>query len=55
MKAPRFRSRQWNRRLARQFGLGATVMGSHPAVFFLATTVSGSLGLIASIAWLMVW
>jgi len=53
MKAPRFRSRQWNRRRARQFGLGATVMAPIRR-FFPAMTVSGFLGLIAGIAWLMV-
>jgi len=54
MKAQRFRSRpqRWNRR-ARQFGLGSIFMAPIER-FFLATTVSGFLGLIASIVWLMV-
>ena len=55
LKAPRFRSRaqRWNRRRAREFGLRGDIMAPIER-FFLATTVSGFLGLIASIAWLMV-
>ena len=52
MKAATFRSR-WNRRRARQFGLGGTFMAPIER-FFLATTVSGFLGLFGSIVWLMV-
>ena len=55
MKAPRFRSRpqRWNRRRAREFGLRGGIMAPIER-FFLATTVSGFLGLIGSIVWLMV-
>jgi hypothetical protein len=55
MRAARFRFRhqRWNRRRARQLGLGATFMAPIER-FFLATTASGFLGLIASIVWLMV-
>jgi hypothetical protein len=48
-----FQTQRWNRRRARQFGLGGTFMAPIER-FFLATTVSGFLGLIGSIVWLMV-
>ena len=55
MKAARFRSRpqKWNPRRAREFGLGGGIMVPIER-FFLATTVSGFLGLIASIVWLII-
>jgi hypothetical protein len=49
----RFRHQRWNRRRARQLGLGGTLMAPIER-FFLATTASGFLGLIASLVWLIV-
>jgi hypothetical protein len=55
MRAARFRFRhqRWNKRRARQLGVGGTLIAPIER-FFLATTASGFLGLIASIVWLMV-
>ena len=49
----RFRHQSWNRRPAREFGLGGVIMAPIER-FFIATAVSGFIGLIASIAWLVI-
>ena len=51
--AIRSRPQKWDRRRAREFGLRGGIMAPIER-FFLATTVSGFLGLIGSIVWLMV-
>jgi hypothetical protein len=55
MTAARFRSipQRWNPRRAREFGLGGGIMAPIERLF-LATMVSGFLGLIGGIVWLMV-
>src|ERR1700746_2832900 len=55
MRAARFRSRpqRWNQRRARAFGLGGGIMAPIER-FFIATAVSGFMGLIASIVWLII-
>jgi len=49
----RFRHKSWNRHRAREFGLGGVIMAPIER-FFIATAVSGFIGLIASIAWLVI-
>jgi hypothetical protein len=55
MRAARFRSRpqRWNQRRGRAFGLGGGIMAPIER-FFIATAVSGFMGLIASIVWLII-
>jgi hypothetical protein len=55
MKMARFRfgHQRWNRRRAGEFGLGGVIMAPIERLF-IATAVSGFIGLIASIAWLVV-
>ena len=49
----RFRHKSWNRHRAREFGLGGVIMAPIER-FFIATAVSGFMGLIASIVWLII-
>ena len=49
----RFRHQSWNQHRAREFGFGGVIMAPIER-FFIATAVSGFIGLIASIAWLVI-
>ena len=51
--AMRSRPQRWNQRRARAFGLGGGIMAPIER-FFIATAVSGFVGLIASIVWLII-
>ena len=50
----RFRHQRWNRRRAREFGLGGATIMTPIERFYMATAVSGFMGLIAAITWLIV-